>query len=272
MVLMLACRRLRPGTEHERPVAFLYRKHAIGSALSARSQSFRSSAHGFAFHFRLSFWLDAFRPGPHRQCSDVSQSVESNRRRCICERIAPTFSRNFRHVRVLMAGSDFHSELCRSVISIRRWMRTERMYIRRRNPEWRSAAASLCRERLRSIVTRNRCAPITPDPIIERKWGERRSAPRDYIFDRPVLLGKMRMGPDLANVGQRAPVTDQNAPPPRRRDNCSTAPGAPADCGLPCDLRHRQRPRFHRRRLRKRRALRPTAAHKSNAIAESCFA
>lgn len=47
---------------------------------------------------------------------------------------------------------------------------------------------------------------------IERKWGERRSAPRDYIFDRPVLLGKMRMGPDLANIGKRAPVEDANAP------------------------------------------------------------
>ncbi|PYJ25283.1 MAG: hypothetical protein DME91_04705 [Verrucomicrobia bacterium] len=29
---------------------------------------------------------------------------------------------------------------------------------------------------------------------IERKWGDRRSAPRDYIFDRPVFLEKMRMG------------------------------------------------------------------------------
>src|SRR5436309_5582481 len=34
---------------------------------------------------------------------------------------------------------------------------------------------------------------------IDRKWGERRSAPRDYIFARPVVLGKMRIGPDLAN-------------------------------------------------------------------------
>src|SRR2546429_2595442 len=24
----------------------------------------------------------------------------------------------------------------------------------------------------------------------EAKWGQRRSAPRDYVFDRPVLLGK----------------------------------------------------------------------------------
>jgi cytochrome c oxidase cbb3-type subunit 2 len=41
---------------------------------------------------------------------------------------------------------------------------------------------------------------------IDRKWGERRSAPRDYVFDRPVLLGEERMGPDLANIGKRAPA------------------------------------------------------------------
>lgn len=41
---------------------------------------------------------------------------------------------------------------------------------------------------------------------IERKWGERRSAPRDYLFERPVVLGKMRLGPDLSNIGKRAPV------------------------------------------------------------------
>lgn len=48
---------------------------------------------------------------------------------------------------------------------------------------------------------------------LDRKWGTRRSAPRDYIFDRPVELGKMRLGPDLANVGKRAPAEDENAPP-----------------------------------------------------------
>ena len=48
---------------------------------------------------------------------------------------------------------------------------------------------------------------------IERKWGDRRSAPRDYIFDRPVFLGKMRMGQDLANIGARAPKEQESAPP-----------------------------------------------------------
>jgi cbb3-type cytochrome oxidase cytochrome c subunit len=58
---------------------------------------------------------------------------------------------------------------------------------------------------------------------IERKWGERRSAPRDYLFDRPVMLGKMRMGPDLANIGKRAPVEDENAPPPSSTNAASPA-------------------------------------------------
>src|SRR5437868_14759914 len=49
---------------------------------------------------------------------------------------------------------------------------------------------------------------------IDRKWGERRSAPRDYIFARPVLLGKMRMGPDLSNIGKRAPAEEQAAASP----------------------------------------------------------
>jgi hypothetical protein len=66
---------------------------------------------------------------------------------------------------------------------------------------------------------------------LDRKWGERRSAPRDYIFDRPVLLGKMRMGPDLANVGHRPPVTDPNAPPPAATASATT--GAPPTATSP---------------------------------------
>src|SRR6516164_8043757 len=48
---------------------------------------------------------------------------------------------------------------------------------------------------------------------IERKWGDRRSAPRDYIFQRPVFLGKMRMGQDLANIGARAPAPEGSPSP-----------------------------------------------------------
>ena len=41
----------------------------------------------------------------------------------------------------------------------------------------------------------------------ERGWGPRQSVPRDYILQERVLLGTMRTGPDLANVGGR-PLTE----------------------------------------------------------------
>jgi len=86
-------------------------------------------------------------------------------------------------------------------------------------------------ERGRKIYAANGCVYCHSQQVradyaasdIERKWGQRRSAPRDYLFDRPVLLGKMRVGPDLANIGKRAPAEDENAPPPA---STSPAPGA----------------------------------------------
>ena len=38
---------------------------------------------------------------------------------------------------------------------------------------------------------------------IQRGWGVRRTVARDYIYEKPVLLGSMRFGPDLANIGSR---------------------------------------------------------------------
>lgn len=40
---------------------------------------------------------------------------------------------------------------------------------------------------------------------IARGWGMRRTVARDYLFDAPPLLGTMRTGPDLANIGARQP-------------------------------------------------------------------
>jgi cbb3-type cytochrome oxidase cytochrome c subunit len=62
---------------------------------------------------------------------------------------------------------------------------------------------------------------------IERKWGTRRSAPRDYIFQRPVFLGKMRMGQDLANIGARAPAPEESPAPA----GGASPSGAPATQG-----------------------------------------
>jgi cytochrome c oxidase cbb3-type subunit II len=38
---------------------------------------------------------------------------------------------------------------------------------------------------------------------IDRGWGIRRTVAQDYLRDRPALLGNLRLGPDLANVGAR---------------------------------------------------------------------
>src|ERR1700745_3618232 len=62
---------------------------------------------------------------------------------------------------------------------------------------------------------------------IERKWGNRRSAPRDYIFDRPAFLGKMRMGQDIANIGARAPVAAEATASPSAATSPATSPAPP---------------------------------------------
>ena len=40
---------------------------------------------------------------------------------------------------------------------------------------------------------------------LERGWGERQSVSRDYVLDGDAVLGSLRIGPDLANIGVRAP-------------------------------------------------------------------
>jgi cytochrome c oxidase cbb3-type subunit 2 len=85
-------------------------------------------------------------------------------------------------------------------------------------------------ERGRKIYAANGCVYCHSQQVradyaasdIDRKWGERRSAPRDYLLDRPALLSKMRMGPDLSNIGKRAPAEDASAPPPSSTN--ATAP------------------------------------------------
>lgn len=44
-------------------------------------------------------------------------------------------------------------------------------------------------------------------PDAERGWG-RASVPGDYFYDKPHLLGSMRTGPDLFNIGVRQPSAD----------------------------------------------------------------
>lgn len=77
-------------------------------------------------------------------------------------------------------------------------------------------------ERGRRVYAANGCVychsqQVRPDYAaadIDRKWGARRSAPRDYLFDQPVLLGQERMGPDLSNVGKRSGEEEKPSPAP----------------------------------------------------------
>lgn len=91
-------------------------------------------------------------------------------------------------------------------------------------------------ERGRRVYAANGCAychsqQVRPDYVssdIDRKWGDRRSAPRDYVFDRPVLLGRERMGPDLANIGKRGAAPESPGPSP-----AANAPAASPSTGAP---------------------------------------
>jgi len=40
---------------------------------------------------------------------------------------------------------------------------------------------------------------------LDRGWGKRISVAQDFLYDSPVMLGSLRAGPDLANVGARKP-------------------------------------------------------------------
>lgn len=45
--------------------------------------------------------------------------------------------------------------------------------------------------------------PVGAD--LDRGWGKRRSVAEDFMYDYPVMLGAMRVGPDLASTGTRLP-------------------------------------------------------------------
>ena len=68
---------------------------------------------------------------------------------------------------------------------------------------------------------------------LERKWGERRSAPRDYIFEPLVLVGKTRLGPDLANVGNRPALQEEGAAPTPAAATAAASPAAPSGSAAP---------------------------------------
>lgn len=56
---------------------------------------------------------------------------------------------------------------------------------------------------------------------LERGWGTRRTVARDYLYGSPPVLGSMRLGPDLANIGAknwRNESADETVKKPAKRD------------------------------------------------------
>jgi cbb3-type cytochrome oxidase cytochrome c subunit len=64
-----------------------------------------------------------------------------------------------------------------------------------------NAAANL----LRAVGGKAEAEVVPAGPDLARGWGRRRTVARDYLYQEPVLLGAVRIGPDLANVGLRYP-------------------------------------------------------------------
>ncbi|HEY5043699.1 MAG TPA: cbb3-type cytochrome c oxidase subunit II [Verrucomicrobiae bacterium] len=67
-------------------------------------------------------------------------------------------------------------------------------------------AAGTMADRLKAAGLKSETLIVATGPDIARGWGVRRSVAADYLYDYPVQLGGLRVGPDLANIGVRDPV------------------------------------------------------------------
>jgi cbb3-type cytochrome oxidase cytochrome c subunit len=66
-------------------------------------------------------------------------------------------------------------------------------------------AADAAAKKLNAAGAKAEVAIVPVGADIARGWGRRRTVAEDFLFDNPVMPGSQRIGPDLANVGQRLP-------------------------------------------------------------------
>jgi cytochrome c oxidase cbb3-type subunit 2 len=66
------------------------------------------------------------------------------------------------------------------------------------------AEASSLASQLTNGEAKAQAVLATLGPDIQRLWGKRATVTQDYLYDYPVQLGSLRVGPDLANYGTRA--------------------------------------------------------------------
>jgi|ETNmetMinimDraft_22_1059887.scaffolds.fasta_scaffold00013_34 cytochrome c oxidase cbb3-type subunit 2 len=68
-----------------------------------------------------------------------------------------------------------------------------------------AAQGKIVYQELGCIACHTQQVRVATGSDIDRGWGARQSVARDYIDDQPALIGTIRLGPDLTNVGQRRP-------------------------------------------------------------------
>src|SRR5216683_5637289 len=251
----VAGRWICPGCEPKRSVAAVYRKRRKCVAVFARAHTCRAVADGLAFHFRIPFRPDVVRSWPHVYRADL---FKSNRSRGIGGALVKGLVSLF----IGVFGTFAFSWVGLTVIP--------NLQIGALNPQMDEegtdiypAPKSGMADRGRRIYAANGCIychsqQIRPGyayadvdrvrdagPSPRPKWAERRSAPRDYIFDRPVVLGQERMGPDLADIGKAAPTEEEkpaaappanapaNSPAPAQSPPANAGSGKPAAGGSP---------------------------------------
>src|SRR5204862_7644607 len=178
-----------------------------------RSQPLRPPAHCRAFCLRVSFWADAFRPRPDGERSDVFEPARrGGARGALMKGIVPLFLGIFGTFAFSWAG----------LVLIPNFQigHLDPQVDEEGNDPYPMPKSGMA-DRGRQIYAANGCVYCHSQQVradyassdIERKWGDRRSAPRDYIFERPAMLGKLRMGPDLSNIGKRAPAEEASPSP-----------------------------------------------------------
>jgi len=74
--------------------------------------------------------------------------------------------------------------------------------------------------------------PASEGSDLARGWGQRRTVARDYVFESPAMPGFSRLGPDLANYGERLgtnafPLVRLYNPRLLTNNAASLCPGAP---------------------------------------------
>ncbi len=60
-------------------------------------------------------------------------------------------------------------------------------------------------QRVNAAGVKSEIRVVATGADIARGWGTRQSVATDFLYDDPVPLGSLRAGPDLANIGVRAP-------------------------------------------------------------------